>query len=225
MTLFRCGERPSLRTNRCCGHWDLGGLAVNVKLKSEKAVVRRGLRIVDNRVRDILKECCKLASPATLLLPDTSQSYTTHFAEVTTEMVTLSLVGAGEVDYRNAAICFVTYSLGGRQHVFMTSMIAPEEAGMAGKGRVDLEMPPNLAITQMRRWYRVPVVDPKSVNLRVQGDEGRAHFPTLINLSTGGLLVEFDEKKIPIFADKEILRLRLSIDTLTLEREVEVRQL
>ena len=199
-------------------------MAVNVKLQSDKAVVRRGLRIVDSRVPEILKQCCDLVSPATLLLPDTSKSYAAHFADVTTKTITLNLAGSGEIDYRNAAICFVTYSLNGRQHVFMTSMIAPDEAEMAVKRHVNLEMPPNLAITQMRRWFRVPVVDPKAVNLRVQGDEGPAYFPTLINLSMGGLLVEFDEKKIPSFADKEILRLRLSVDTLTVEREVEVRQ-
>jgi c-di-GMP-binding flagellar brake protein YcgR len=157
----------------------------------------------------ILAECCSSATPALALPVDVGVPFEALFLEVTNRGVTLATEAeAAEATFYSLCPCLVSFSHGGRVMAFLSQIQDWTHAD--DPPRLVLELPSRLLAMEHRRLFRVPVREDHGLQVSVTADDGRVRIAKPLDITVGGMLVEFDED--PSFAIDTRLRVAMSLE-------------
>jgi hypothetical protein len=162
---------------------------------NQKPGQRNGLEIVK-----VLRECCASGTPALALPIDTGVPYRALFLEVTSEELILATSSESmESNFYALCPCLVSFSHEERVMAFL-SQIRDWNHGETPP-RLVLDLPGHLLTMEHRKHFRVPLRGDHGLEVQVEAGNGRVWAVTAVDISIGGMLIEFaEEPELPIDA-------------------------
>lgn len=140
-------------------------------------------------ILEILATCSAKKGSAMLLGHHTGRVIDGLFLAASEGGVAIALrAQAGEGGIEPMSLWCVSFTQGGRAHVFLSSAIA-YDAG--APPRVTLQIPAQIAIAEGRFSFRTPVVPGVPVSVQIATSSGGVYRPDLMDLSLGGCQVRF----------------------------------
>ncbi|NUM53336.1 MAG: PilZ domain-containing protein [Candidatus Hydrogenedentes bacterium] len=178
-------------------------------------------KIVRAEVIVELKECCARHLPAIVAQPETETSVKAAFSLLQDNAVRFEVRGQAGAVFKDLAPAVVSYLLEGTLHVFVGSVTGFVPS--TSTGYLTMTLPPFVIQPDMRRFFRVPLIDPGRVQVRME-DQGYAVYePQLVDISVGGMLIEFPVKADPRLDVKSALKVQLQLDEQIANYLAEVR--
>jgi len=148
-------------------------------------------------LRDSIRQCCEEKISAGVTLTDTNLVLHARFLELVDN--TLSFEIKGPADLPVLSTVMVSYYHEGKAHLFLSIVREFNPETEDHPGTLHLRMPEQLAVSQMRWTFRVPMEGISEFSIALRDAQGRVHRPTCRDLSFGGLKVEFNEYEDPGF--------------------------
>lgn len=146
-------------------------------------------------LRESLDRCCRDRVNAGITLTDTNTLCRARFSELVDHTLTLELEDEELTSLPPLSTCMVSYFHAGKAHLFLSMVrdFHPETGG----GRIFLRLPEQLAVSQVRWSFRVPMEGISEFSVRLRDQHGRLHSPACRDISFGGMRVEFSEFENP----------------------------
>ena len=151
-------------------------------------------------VRQTLTRCCDCGTPAIIVAPDANGAFQARFARVADDAVEFEVLADSGTTFKVLSTCCVTFWREGRAHVFLTSVLEAPRADGPGLPTLALLFPRQIVGAEIRAALRVPVLEQTGARVHLDTGGGRMLEPRLVNVSLGGVLVEF-----PVGADPNLL--------------------
>ena len=175
----------------------------------------------------VLTDCCLRGEPVAVMSPESGLLSKGAFHSLDTDSVTLRLISEQDAPLVFESLCCVAFNYENRPRIFFTSILGLVQDDAGAPREVILAIPGEIAAAERRRGFRLPVVDDLGVTAELLLEDRRCLQATPVNLSTGGVLLEFDSGQVPDLAVDSELRIRLALkETLvdirvTVERRLE----
>ena len=172
-----------------------------------------------DQVFDLLKECCA-ESRSVGVLSD-GQLREAAFATISRDGLLLNILCDVSVEcFSILSLVCVTFSYGERSHVFLASVLDYQSPALL------LKLPEQLATSEGRHAFRVPMLANSGLRVNVVASDKRDWNPHPVNLSLGGILIEFSRNNVPELTVGDELNVKLSLneDAVSLRGVVRQRQ-
>jgi hypothetical protein len=174
-------------------------------------------------VLKILRECCAAGTPALALPIDTGVPYRALFFEVASDELTLATASESvESNFYAVCPCLVSFSHGDRVMAFL-SQIRDWNHG-ENPPRLVLDLPKKLVTMEHRKHFRVPLRGDHGLEVQVESGNGRVWVVTPVDISIGGMLIEFPEEPDLAIDAGLTVQLRRQGDTATVRGVVRHRR-
>ena len=177
-----------------------------------------------NQTKSVLGECCMRKLPAVVIMPDVGATCRTSFSAQTSETVYLTVTDEITHEFRPLSTCFVSFCAEGRGLIFVASVQEANESQQTRRRELMLSVPMHIVSTEIRRWYRVPVVPDAGLQTWVTLRDGSQVATHCINISLGGLMVEFSERTDPDLALSTLIPVEAQYNDMRLVFSAEVRR-
>lgn len=159
-------------------------------------------------VRAVLESSCRGFCPAAIITREPTVLCQGRFAEVGERTVTIELfsVPEGAVIWP-LGISSVSFHQGNLGRMFMTRI----RDYQAASSRLVLEIPASIASADVRRSARIPVLPGSRLVVQVRSG-GQVTLPRTVNLSLGGILLQFPPEIDPDLDPESTVGVDLSVD-------------
>ncbi|MDZ4860668.1 MAG: PilZ domain-containing protein [Candidatus Hydrogenedentes bacterium] len=148
-------------------------------------------KLISGDVFPALKACCARRIHVIVASPFTGSAVTGNFSAVLADAVTFDVVGQAAAIFEKLTPSVVSFVMEDRLHVFVGAVIGFLPG--ASSGTLTLTIPPFILQPDLRRSFRVPLIDQVRMRVQVEEQGYRVLEPTIIDLSSGGMLVEFPD--------------------------------
>jgi len=148
-----------------------------------------------------LWEFCVNGAPAVVITLDERGVYQARFVSMSKDSVTLDLLTEpAEGTFSPDSVCSVSFHLGNRAGIFLATVreLVPPRAAPQAHSLV-LNLPRLVIRGETRRTFRLPVAQDLGVNVTLVDERGGQLTPRLLDISLGGMLVEFPIGQDPEF--------------------------
>ncbi|MBI2893648.1 MAG: PilZ domain-containing protein [Deltaproteobacteria bacterium] len=162
----------------------------------------------ESDVRVVLESSCRGFCPAAIITREPTVLCQGRFTEVADETVTIELfsVPDGAVIWP-LGVGSVSFHQGNLGRMFMTRI----RDYQASASLLVLELPLSIATADVRRAARIPVMPGSRLRVKVRAS-GQAFWPRPVNISLGGILLQFTPELDPDLALESAVGLQLSIE-------------
>lgn len=144
-------------------------------------------------IAKVLEQCCEYGAPALVICPDELSVYQAQFARRSPEHLILRLFTDHPVlPFRSMSLCFVSFAAHARAGMFISRVVLSQR--QEGFHRLVIELPDQLASSETRKSFRVPVALETELLAVAVTDAGRKLRGRCTNVSLGGALVQFDRE-------------------------------
>ena len=168
-----------------------------------------------------LRQCCETTAPASISLPDSGVICHGRFVSLQKETLLFDLLDEPKVEVKPFSTCSVSYCLASRGFVFLSVVYELRPSDPTRLAQIVLKVPSQIARTESRKSIRVPVVDD---NLQVQvASASEAWTARPVDISLGGMLVEFPSGARPSQDIGQRLRVDLQLGANAVTFEAEIR--
>ncbi len=174
-------------------------------------------------LRRTLSRCCDGGVPAVIVAPDTNGAFQARFSQAADDAVTFELLTDPGPAFKVLSTCCVSFWREGRAHVFLTSVLkAPQDTDEPAM--LAVLFPRQIVGAEVRAALRVPVLEQTGARVQLEAGAGRVLEPRLVNVSLGGILVEF-----PVGGDPNLLvgdecQVSLKLRDMTARMKGEIRR-
>jgi len=146
-------------------------------------------------VRDSILNCCRDKVEVGITITGLNRIHPGRFIELVGNTITF------ELDEANAQVpllstCMVSYFHEGKAHLFL-SMVRDLHVQENSPAQLFLRLPEQVAVSQVRWSFRVPMEGLSEFSLEVRDEQGRCYSPLCRDISFGGLKAEFSEYEDP----------------------------
>lgn len=172
----------------------------------------------------VVQECCQRKLPAMVVVPDTGMTCKGTFDRTTPDMVLLSATKEESLAYRPQSVCFIVFSLEARGFMFPASVLDRNIHPAATEKHITLGFPEYLVAMEIRQWFRITVPRNTALAVHVLDPGGAVLKPRALNISLGGILIDFDEGACPSVHEGGSLRMKLTHEGTTIKFNAEVRR-
>ena len=181
-----------------------------------------GPKIVNEDIGQELKDCCARHLPVIIAQPGSQAAVKASFSLVGEDHLRFEVRGQAGANFTNLAPAVVSYQFDGNLHVFVGAITGFSPS--AGSGHLTMTPPPFIIQPDMRRFFRVPLIEPGRVQVRMEDQGGYSVFePNLVDVSVGGMLIEFPVEVDPHFDLKSAMKVQLQLDEQIANYLAEVR--
>jgi hypothetical protein len=178
-------------------------------------------KIVNPDVTTEIKMCCMRRVPAIIAQPASETTVKASFAPQEAGNVRFEVKGQAGANFTNLAPAVVSYLNEGALHVFVGSVLEYEPS--TSISYLTMTLPPFIIQPDMRRFFRVPLIEPGRVQVRMEDQGYSVYEPQLVDVSVGGMLIEFPVGSDPNFEPKSALKVQLQFDEQIANALAEVR--
>ncbi len=174
-------------------------------------------------VISVLNECSSSGTPALAIPIEIGVSVVTLFVSVSDDEVVLATASESmDTNFCALCPCLVSFSHRGRTMAFL-SQIRDWNHG-TDPPRLSLDIPTRLLAMEHRQHFRIPVRGDSELDVRVSTQGGEIWPARPIDISVGGMLIEFrDDPGLPTDAKLE-LDMRLGEDSVRVTAVVRHRR-
>lgn len=182
----------------------------------------QSLELEGSHVDELLRACCDEHLPAVVLPSDGGRLCQARFSAIDDRgrAIYVDLLGAEPCeDLGRMFRCCVTFARGIRTWLFI-GQIRSLDSG-ARPARLAVNVPSHIVGTDLRRSVRVSARDADDLAVHAEDDQGTARPVSAVDVSLGGMLLEFAEGETPPPVDAQLqVELRLANETVKVEGKV-----
>ena len=168
-----------------------------------------------------LKDCCARHLPALIAQPVTETTLTAAFSLLDGDTLRFEVRGQAGAIFQDLAPAVVSYLIDNTLHVFVGSVTGFTPSTTTGY--LTMTLPPFVIQPDMRRFFRVPLVDAGRVQVRMEDQGYGIYEPQLVDLSVGGMLIQFPSDADPNLEIHSALKVHLAFDEQVANYLAEVR--
>lgn len=169
-------------------------------------------------MRTEFAQLCEVKKPASLILPSKNLILRGRFAGEDSLNTRLALIfPPDELAFDPNESCAVVYSSAGRTFLFVANVVS-YAASVDGIPEVTLTRPREVSSGEARNSFRVPLHRDTGLRVTVKSDQGK-WSPRAVDISLGGILMDFQGGRIPEFEEDAAVMLTLSLGDQTAELE------
>jgi len=178
-------------------------------------------KFINEDVANALKTCCSRRLHAVIVSPTSGGSVKANFLRQSDDTLIFEVRGQAGAIFDKLTPAVVSYLADNTLHVFVGAVIAflPSPS----TGTLTLTIPPFILQPDMRRFFRIPLVEAGRVSVVMEDQGYTVMEPKLIDLSAGGMLVEFALGEDPKLEPKSALKVKLQLDEAVASYLAEVR--
>lgn len=153
---------------------------------------------------------CGIKKPASLVLPTRDLILRARFTGEDSLHIRLALIFPPEELYFDPnESCAVVFSSAGRTFLF-TADIKSYAVNEDGIPQVTLTKPGEIASGEARNSFRVPLHRDTRLQVTVESDQGK-WSPRPVDISLGGILMDFQDSRIPEFEEDASIMVTLKL--------------
>lgn len=178
-------------------------------------------KLVQPDVLRELKDCCARHLPALIAQPATETTLKAAFSLIDGDTLRFEVRGQAGAIFQDLAPAVVSYLIDNTLHVFVGSVTGFTPSTKTGY--LTMTLPPFVIQPDMRRYFRVPLVDSGSIHLRMEDQGYGIYEPQIVDLSVGGMLIQFPSDADPHLARHSALKVKLELDEQIANYLAEVR--
>lgn len=178
------------------------------------------VQLINYNVVPMLSDCCEHHLLAVISSPANGAAVSATFSALHDDAVEFDVRGQVHAAFDALASTVVSFQRRSITYVFSGSVVFFLPAPTSGIMR--LTLPPFIVQPELRRFYRVPIVEPGRVQVVVE-DRGYTYEPSLLDLSAGGMLVAFGANDDPQLVCNAPLHVKLGLDQYVSNYFAEVR--
>lgn len=171
-------------------------------------------------VREI-NQCCARHLPVIIAQPETETSVKAAFSLVENDQLRFEVRGQAGAVFKDLAPAVVSYLMDGHLHVLVGAVTGFTPS--TGKGYLTMTLPPFIIQPDLRRFFRVPLIEPGRVHARMEDQGYGIYEPRVLDLSVGGMLIDFPVEADPKLELNSALRVQLQLDDQVANYLAEVR--
>lgn len=157
-----------------------------------------------------IKECCARHLPAIVAQPETETAIKAAFSLFRDGRVRFEVRGQPGAMFKDLVPAVVSYLSDGALRVFVGAVTGYEPS--ATKGYLSVTLPPFVIQPDLRRSFRIPLIEAGMVQVRMEDQGYSVYEPHLVDISVGGMLVEFPVDSDPRLNLKSALKVQLQLD-------------
>jgi hypothetical protein len=178
-------------------------------------------KIVNVSVLGEIKGCCVRHLPAIIAQPESHTAVKASFFLIDEDRLRFEVRGQTGATFKDLAPAVVSYLIEDRVHLFVGSITAFVPS--TGSGSLTMTLPPFIIRPELRRFFRVPLIEPGRVQLRMEDQGYSVYEPQVVDISMGGMLIEFPLGADPHLDVKSALKVQLQLDERIASYLAEVR--
>lgn len=178
------------------------------------------IQLINHNVVPLLSDCCEHHLLAVIVSPANGAAVSATFSALHDDAVEFDVRGQVHAAFDALASTVVSFQRRSITYVFAGSVVVFLPSLRSGKMR--LTIPPFIVQPELRRYYRVPILDQGRVQVVIE-DRGYSYEPSLLNLSAGGMQVEFTPEEDPQLVRNSPLRVKIELDQYVTSYFAEVR--
>lgn len=178
-------------------------------------------KLVQPDVLRELKDCCARHLPALIAQPVTETTIKAAFSLIDGDTLRFEVRGQAGAIFQDLAPAVVSYLIDNTLHVFVGSVTGFTPSTTTGY--LTMTLPPFVIQPDMRRFFRVPLVDAGRIQVRMEDQGYGIYEPQLVDLSVGGMLIQFPSDADPHLDIHSPLKVKLELDEQVANYLAEVR--
>lgn len=178
-------------------------------------------KLVQPDVLRELKDCCARHLPALIAQPATETTIKAAFSLVDGDSLRFEVRGQAGAIFQDLAPAVVSYLIDNALHVFVGSVTGFTPSTTTGY--LTMTLPPFVIQPDMRRFFRVPLIDAGCIQIRMEDQGYGIYEPELVDLSVGGMLIQFPSGADPHLDVHSALKVKLELDEQVAHYLAEVR--
>ena len=178
-------------------------------------------KIVNVSVLEEIKGCCARHLPAMIAQPESHTAVKAAFLLIEEDRLRFEVHGQTGAAFKNLASAVVSYLIEDRVHVFLGSITAFVPS--TGSGSLTVTLPPFIIQPDLRRFFRVPLIEPGRVQVRMEDQGYSVYEPQVVDIGGGGMLIEFPVGADPDLDVNSTLKVQLQLDERIASYLAEVR--
>ncbi len=168
-----------------------------------------------------LKDCCARHLPALIAQPVTETTLKAAFSLIDGDTLRFEVRGQAGAVFQDLAPAVVSYLIDNTLHVFVGSVT--EFTPSTTTGYLTMTLPPFVIQPDMRRFFRVPLVESGRIHIKMEDQGYGIYEPQLVDLSVGGMLIQFPSDSDPHLDVHAALKVKLELDEQVANYLAEVR--
>ncbi|GMU94387.1 MAG: hypothetical protein AMXMBFR4_34450 [Candidatus Hydrogenedentota bacterium] len=180
-------------------------------------------QLIEPHSVEILHACCSMKLPVTVVVPESGVSARGRFLSVSDDKVVIESPATAGVQIGVLAQCLVIFVNEGQIYVFVSVLQCAEVGRGMENPKLTLTKPAYVLRPESRRWFRIPVLDRESVEVKFETEGYEYGDPTLLDLSVGGMLLEFQDDQDPGISPDTPVRIELQMEDKVVQYVAEVR--
>ena len=157
-----------------------------------------------------LKDCCARHLPALIAQPATETTLKAAFSLIDGDTLRFEVRGQAGAIFQDLAPAVVSYLIDNTLHAFVGSVTGFTPS--TSTGYLTMTLPPFVIQPDMRRSFRVPLIDAGRVHVRMEDQGYGIHEPQIVDLSVGGMLIQFPSGSDPRLDVRSGLKVHLELD-------------
>ncbi len=171
-----------------------------------------------------LKECCSNQVGVGIIQTESDMICQGKFARVSESSVILETFAPEQIQFLPLSTCMVSYFREGKAHAFISLVRESHPGQDKHSQRLFLRVPEQIAVTQVRWTFRVPTTGITGFDVRLHCSKGDVFTPKPLDVSFGGMQVEFEKDGDPDLCLGGKGQLSMSYEGNTVKLEAEVRR-
>ena len=177
-------------------------------------------------LREGLQACCRDEICAAILQTESNRICQASFSRVSSNSLVFDVNVPEGFDFLPLAACLVSYFHEGKAYTFVSRVRESHPGNKLSSRRLFLRLPEQVAVSQARWTFRVSLDRIEGFEVTLTPPWGSVFQATPLDLSLGGMRIEFPEKNDPDldFGSKAKLSMRFEGHEVVLRAEIRSRE-